>query len=75
MSRIYSVIIGTGSYIPENIIRNQDFEKNEFFDEKGEKIDSPTETIIDKFTQITEIERKKACRGRTPHLRYGLPCI
>jgi 3-oxoacyl-[acyl-carrier-protein] synthase-3 len=59
MSRIYSVIIGTGSYIPENIIRNQDFEKNEFFDEKGEKIDSPTETIIDKFTQITEIEERR----------------
>ena len=59
MSRIYSVIIGTGSYIPKKVISNKDFLENEFFEESGSKIDSPTETIIEKFTQITDIKERR----------------
>jgi 3-oxoacyl-[acyl-carrier-protein] synthase-3 len=59
MSRIYSVITGTGSYIPSKLIRNNDFINNEFYNEDGSKIDSPTETIIQKFTEITDIKERR----------------
>jgi 3-oxoacyl-[acyl-carrier-protein] synthase-3 len=59
MSRLYSVIIGTGRYIPGKVVTNKDFSDSVFFDESGTKIDSPTETIIDKFTQITEIKERR----------------
>lgn len=59
MRRIYSVIIGTGSYIPKNTVANKDFMNHEFYEENGSKIDSPTETIIDKFTQITDIKERR----------------
>ena len=29
------MITGTGSFIPENVVTNQDFAKNNFFDNKG----------------------------------------
>ena len=35
----YSVITGTGSYIPNKNIRNEDFRKNEFYDRSGIKLD------------------------------------
>lgn len=59
MNRIYSVITGTGRYIPGRIVTNNDFINHEFFEENGSKIDSPTQTIIDKFTQITEIKERR----------------
>ena len=36
---IYSVITGTGSYIPYKRIRNEDFLTNEFYDINGEKLE------------------------------------
>jgi 3-oxoacyl-[acyl-carrier-protein] synthase III len=59
MSRIYSVIIGTGSYLPGKVITNADFLDNEFYEESGVKIDSATETIINKFVQITDIKERR----------------
>ncbi|QQS50408.1 MAG: ketoacyl-ACP synthase III [Bacteroidota bacterium] len=59
MNQIYSVIIGTGSYIPERVIKNTDFVNHNFFDESGSKIESPTAEIIEKFTQITEIKERR----------------
>ncbi len=35
---IYSVITGTGSYIPSKRIRNEDFLSNEFYDLEGNLI-------------------------------------
>lgn len=55
-----SVIIkGIGSFIPENIISNQDFFKHEFFSEEGEPLPQGTETIIRKFKDITGIESRR----------------
>ncbi len=55
-----SVIIkGLGSYIPENIITNQDFFKHEFYSEEGEVLPQGTETIINKFKDITGISSRR----------------
>jgi 3-oxoacyl-[acyl-carrier-protein] synthase III len=38
-----TVITGTGSFIPENIVSNDDFIKNTFYGEDGNIIESPSE--------------------------------
>ncbi|MFO7657367.1 MAG: ketoacyl-ACP synthase III [Bacteroidales bacterium] len=57
--RIYSIIAGTGSYIPAKIVKNDDFLNNEFFDPQGNKIDLPASEIIQKFEEITEIKERR----------------
>ncbi len=60
MNNIYSVITGTGSYIPENIISGDHFMEASFFD-NGIKLDKENTEIIHKFSEITEIiERRYA---------------
>ncbi|MFH1161272.1 MAG: ketoacyl-ACP synthase III [bacterium] len=56
---IYSVIIGTGHYIPSIRIRNEDFLTNEFFDEDGKKLEKTNQEIIDKFLEITTIAERR----------------
>lgn len=56
---IYSVITGTGSYLPEKIVTNEDFLNNEFYDNNGERIDLPNQQIIEKFKEITTIESRR----------------
>lgn len=58
-TRIYSIITGTGSYIPTRIIKNEHFLKNEFYDSKGNRIEQPNEEIISKFEAITEIQERR----------------
>jgi 3-oxoacyl-[acyl-carrier-protein] synthase-3 len=57
-THLYSVIIGTGSYIPENIIPGDAFLKASFYD-KGIKLDKENTEIIAKFTEITEIIERR----------------
>ncbi|MCK5823627.1 MAG: ketoacyl-ACP synthase III, partial [Bacteroidales bacterium] len=59
MSSIYSVITGTGSYIPTRRIKNEDFLNNEFYDATGKKIDKNNQEIIDKFLEITTIKERR----------------
>jgi len=59
MSRLYSVITGTGSYIPTIPVRNEAFLSNAFFDSNGEKLDKPNQEIIEKFQDITTITERK----------------
>lgn len=56
MSMIYSVITGTGSYIPTKLVKNEDFLSNEFYESNGEKIKKDNQEIIEKFQEITTIE-------------------
>jgi len=56
---IYSVITGTGSYIPTRIIRNEDFLKNDFLEADGSKIDKSNKEIIEKFLEITTIAERR----------------
>ncbi|TPN81359.1 3-oxoacyl-ACP synthase III family protein [Aquimarina algicola] len=54
-----SKIIGTGSYIPKEIEKNEDFINHQFFNENGVLIPQNNTTIINKFEQITGIEERR----------------
>ncbi|NOQ27928.1 MAG: ketoacyl-ACP synthase III [Bacteroidales bacterium] len=56
---IYSVITGTGSYIPTRRIKNEDFLNVEFFESNGLKIEKSNQEIIDKFLEITTIAERR----------------
>lgn len=59
MSEIRTIITGTGSYIPTRKILNRDFLKNVFYDADGKKFEVPTEEIISKFEEITDIRERR----------------
>jgi len=63
MKKIYSVIIGTGSYVPEKVVKNEDFLESEFYNKEGEVIDEPIKNIIQKFTDITDIKERRHVNG------------
>ncbi|MFC1532574.1 3-oxoacyl-ACP synthase III family protein [Thermodesulfobacteriota bacterium] len=54
-----TVITGTGSYIPTLKVENKDFLENEFYDEKGKRIEKSNEEIIRKFQEITCIRERR----------------
>jgi 3-oxoacyl-[acyl-carrier-protein] synthase-3 len=54
----YSVITGTGRYLPKVVVKNEAFKDSEFYNLKGEKIATPNEEIIGKFRDITEIDER-----------------
>ena len=57
---LYTVIIGSGSYIPERLIKNSDFLDHEFYDPKTrQKIDKENAEVIEKFFEITNIEERR----------------
>lgn len=56
---IYSVITGTGNYIPDKCVKNEDFLKNEFYDTDGKKLPKENQEIIEKFFQITTIVERR----------------
>ncbi|GAB7087802.1 3-oxoacyl-ACP synthase III family protein [Marinifilum fragile] len=56
---IYSIITGTGSYIPSRCIKNKDFLDCEFYEEKGDKVDKSNHEIIEKFQEITTIKERR----------------
>jgi 3-oxoacyl-[acyl-carrier-protein] synthase-3 len=58
-SNIYSVITGSGRYIPKNIKKNEDFLQNEFYDASITQIDKTNEEIIRKFSEITGIKERR----------------
>ncbi len=58
-SKTYSVITGTGNYIPTKRVRNEDFLSNDFYDINGEKLKKTNQEIIDKFREITTIEERR----------------
>jgi len=52
-------ITGSGSYIPNRIIPNIDFENHIFLDEEGAPLSYSNEVITEKFKQITGIEERR----------------
>ncbi|MBC7884593.1 MAG: ketoacyl-ACP synthase III [Saprospiraceae bacterium] len=54
-----TMIIGSGSYIPEEIKTNRDFETHDFYGDDQKRIDTPVQEITDKFQQITGIEERR----------------
>ena len=57
--KIYSIIIGTGSYLPTRKIHNNDFLLHKFFQPNGETYDNGAEQIIKKFEEISEIKERR----------------
>ncbi len=56
----YTRIVGTGSYLPPKIIKNSHFTDYQFYDPSTKKIfDKTNEEIIQKFTEITNIEERR----------------
>ncbi|NND32548.1 MAG: ketoacyl-ACP synthase III [Saprospiraceae bacterium] len=58
-NKIYTKIIGTGSYIPTRCVKNTDFLDRKFYNPDGTLIDKSNEEIIDKFQQITTISERR----------------
>lgn len=52
-------ITGIGSYIPEMSIDNTDFDKHIFLNEDGSPFGYPNKVIIEKFKNITGIEKRR----------------
>jgi len=52
-------ITGSGSFIPENIEKNEDFHQHEFLNVDGSEINSPNEIIVEKFKDITGIVERR----------------
>jgi 3-oxoacyl-[acyl-carrier-protein] synthase III len=59
MENIYSIITGTGSYIPTRIVKNEDFETSVFYETNGMIIDKPGKEISEKFHEITTIGERR----------------
>jgi 3-oxoacyl-[acyl-carrier-protein] synthase-3 len=55
----YSIIAGSGSYIPARIVPNSDFMDHTFYDQQGVRLEKTNEEIIDKFEQITGIRERR----------------
>ena len=57
-SAIYSIITGTGSYIPTECVKNENFLTKEFY-ENDKKIEKTNQEITDKFLEITTIAERR----------------
>jgi len=58
--KVYTIIIGTGSYVPSKVIANDFFLDAEFYDPAtNKKFETPNADIIRKFFEITNIEERR----------------
>ncbi|MFD2785616.1 3-oxoacyl-ACP synthase III family protein [Hymenobacter rubripertinctus] len=55
----YSVITGTGSYLPTRIVKNEEFIPTAFFDADGVRLTKPGAEIVERFAQITDIRERR----------------
>ena len=56
---IYSVITGTGNYIPTRNIKNEDFLLRDFYEKPGVKLNKDNQDVITKFQEITTIAERR----------------
>ncbi len=64
MKHLNTVIIGTGSHIPDKVVKNEEFVNQDFYTDKKEKIVALGEKIVRQFEAITGIqERRYAEKG------------
>jgi 3-oxoacyl-[acyl-carrier-protein] synthase III len=54
-----SVITGTGTVLPEMVVKNDYFLNNTFYDKNGIKSEKPTAEVIQKLEQITGITERR----------------
>lgn len=55
----YSVISGTGCYIPTEKVKNEDFMGSEFYGSDGKKLNKSNDVIIDQFLDISTIAERR----------------
>ena len=58
----YAKIIGTGTYIPEVIVKNEDFVDRVFYEDYGKKLNKDPREVIEKLYQITGIKERRYAR-------------
>jgi 3-oxoacyl-[acyl-carrier-protein] synthase-3 len=57
---LYTTIIASGSYVPEVLVKNEDFLNHTFFDPKEKKeLDKSNDEIVRKFYEITNIGERR----------------
>ena len=56
-------ITGTGSYIPDNVEKNENFHSNEFLNSDGTVINAPNEVIVRKFKAFTGIDERRYAKS------------
>ena len=66
-----TIIIGSGSYLPNRIVGRDFFLDSEFYAEDGQKIDKPAEETISKFVEITEIENRRFIEDDLSNSKIG----
>lgn len=59
INMINSVITGSGHYLPNRIVTNDDFVNHQFFDDNGNRLEKSGEEITRKFEEITEIRERR----------------
>lgn len=57
--KTYSVITGSGKYIPSRKIKNSDFLNRDFYSQDGKRNSKPIENIVATLQKITEIEERR----------------
>lgn len=57
--KTYTIITGSGSYIPQRQVPNSAFLNNRFFESYNQPITRPNEEIIERFQQITGIDERR----------------
>lgn len=57
--RTWSVITGTGSYIPERLVGNSEFLDAEFFDADGRRLERDNRDTVRRFEEITDIGARR----------------
>jgi 3-oxoacyl-[acyl-carrier-protein] synthase-3 len=63
-SELYSVITGSGSYIPPVIVPNKNFAGRLFLNEDGTPINISGDEVIEKFEQITDISERRLAKEK-----------
>ncbi len=59
MPQVYSVIKGTGSYVPSEKIENKEFLRNIFYGRDGKILSKSSAEILQKFGEITGIHERR----------------
>lgn len=67
-----TLITGSGSYIPENVITKEYFRGTTFFDEDGKVLEKDFEEIVSKFEEITEIRERRYAGEEVRNSDMGL---
>lgn len=59
MAQSRTIITGTGSYIPTEIVTNKEFAEHKFYAEDSKPIETAPQEIVEKFKQITGIAERR----------------